>query len=191
MSKCALAAFLTILVSATAIVPVAHAVDPEFSLAGGATRVGFDDNAFDDEWGVWVQPSFTFAPISDLPQFRLGGGLNLALVSLDIDLPFDDGDANLFLITPELLLSWRQPLGDRFYLEPGVGVGAVIGVLDAFGTETDVGYSVRPFLRAGYDAARWSAGVEVAYRFGQLDLGGGSSDLDNLNIGAFVSFELD
>jgi hypothetical protein len=194
MSKRLPAALLMFFLSIGAFVGTARAADPEFTMLGGATSVSFDDDFIDNEWGVWLAPSFSFSPVSSTPEFRLGAGVSFAWVSVDTDSDtgtlFNTGDADLYLITPELLISWRQPIGDHFYLEPGIGVGAVIGLLDSFGTESDVGYSIRPYIRAGYDAARWSAGMEAAYRFGQLDLGGGSSDLQNFSIGVFISFNL-
>jgi hypothetical protein len=77
-----------------------------------------------------------------------------------------------------------------FYLEPGVGVGAMIGVVDFFGSEEDTEFSVRPFLRAGYETPTWTAGIEVGYQFSSLDFGSGSDDVQNLNVGAFFTFKL-
>ena len=177
--------------------PAVVARDLEFNLAGGATELFIDDEAEDDEvlneqWGPWVRPSFSLAPIADAPQFRLGGGVGFSWTRGEIDDAFLAGDADLFLITPELLLSWRQPLGDagRWYLEPGVGVGGVIGALWVIGTDWGYGYSVRPFLRAAYQSDDWSAGVEASYRFGNLDFGDSDGEIENLEVGVFVAFKI-
>ena len=176
--------------------PPARAADLEFSLAGGATQLYVDEgdeDVLNDEWGPWVRPSFSLAPIDAAPQFRLGGAVGFGWVRGTIDDAFLAGDVDLFLITPELLLSWRQPIGGaeaRWYVEPGIGVGATIGALWAIGTDWGYGYSVRPFVRAGYQWDNWSAGLEAAYRFGHLDFGDSDGDVENLEIGVFAAWKL-
>ena len=163
----------------------------ELSLSAGGTRLAIDgDDALDGQWGVSVEPSFSLSPLPDTPQFRVGAGVGLAWISADIDNEFVAGQLDLFLITPELLLSWRQPVAESWYLEPGVGVGAVIGAIDFVGLDWGSGYSVRPFVRVGYQADTWSAGVEVSYRFGHLDLGDSDGDIENLTAGLFVAAKL-
>ena len=76
----------------------------EFTIAGGATQLQIDGGGeLDGQWGPWVQPSLTFTPLSDTPQFRLGGGISLAWISADVDDDFISGQADLFLFTPEFL----------------------------------------------------------------------------------------
>ena len=94
---------------------------------------------------------------------------------------------DLFLLTPELLLSWRQPVTEAWYVEPGVGVGAVIGGVDFVGLDWGSGYSVRPFVRIGYQADTWLASVEASYRFGRLDLGESDVEIENLTAALFVT----
>ena len=165
--------------------------DFELTLAGGATQVSTeDDDAFDGQWGINFEPSLSFSPLANTPQFRVGGGVGLAWVSADVDNSFISGQADLFLITPELLLSWRQPIAEHIYLEPGVGIGAVIGAVDFLGVEWGAGYSVRPFIRLGYQFDSWATGIEAAYRFGNLDLGGADDDIQNLSVGVFFALKL-
>ena len=154
------------------------------------------DDPLDGEWGVYVEPSFSLAPFEGERRFRAGVGVGLGYFAQDVDFEVLGGEVTiseeLFLITPEALLSWRQPLGDsaKLYVEPGVGVGAVIGVIDVFGSEGGGGYSVRPFVRLGYQWEKISAGVEAAYRFGHLDFDSGGGDVQNLSFSAFVAFAL-
>jgi hypothetical protein len=87
------------------------------------------------------------------------------------------------LITPEFQISYRIPLGahyrdekPKWFIEPGVGVGVVIGqywVGQSFGWWTDEDISEwdatiegRPFLRAGWQGDRWVFGLEGSYLFG-------------------------
>jgi hypothetical protein len=163
----------------------------ELSLTAGGTRLAIDDDdALDGQWGVTVEPSFSLSALPRTPEFRIGAGVGLAWISADIDNEFIAGQLDLFLITPELLLSWRQPVAEAWYVEPGVGVGAVIGAVDFVGVEWGSGYSVRPFVRIGYQADNWSAGVEVSYRLGHLDLGNSDGDIENLTAALFVAAKL-
>jgi hypothetical protein len=116
--------------------------------------------------------------------------VGLAWISADIDNDFVAGQLDMFLITPELLLSWRQPVAERWYVEPGVGVGAVIGAVDFIGVEWGSGYSVRPFVRVGYQTDHWAAGVEASYRFGHLDLGESDGDIENLTAALFIAAKI-
>jgi hypothetical protein len=163
----------------------------EFTIAGGGTQLQLDDGGeLDGQWGPWVQPSISFSPLHDTPQLRLGGGISLGWFSADVDNEFISGQADLFLFTPEFLASWRQPISNHFYLEPGVGVGAVIGALDFVGAEWGAGYSVRPFVRLGYRFDSFSTGIEAAYRFGHLELGGADGEIQNLSVGVFFALKL-
>jgi hypothetical protein len=160
----------------------------EFSLSAGYAHIELDGSAspFDDRGGFRVEPRFTFWG-ENLPQLKLGVGVGFSGYSKSIDddddfvvidgevffIESDDVEA-LSLITPEFQISWRQPLGGdgRWYVEPGVGVGAVIGNYwvgdwwDEDIDEWDATVSGRPFIRAGYQAKRWMAGLEVSYLFG-------------------------
>ena len=174
------------------VVGAARANDRKFelSLSAGGTRLSIDDDALDGQWGVAVEPSFSFSPLPETPQFRLGAGVGLAWISADVDNEFIAGQLDLFLITPELLLSWRQPVAESWYVEPGVGVGAVLGGVDFVGIEWGSGYSARPFVRIGYEIDNWCVGVEASYRFGHLDFGDGDGDIETFDIGAFLAVKL-
>ena len=124
-------------------------------------------------------------------QLRIGAGVGVEYHTQDVEVDFfGTVNEDLLVITPEVILSWRQPIGaeERWYVEPGVGVGAAIGIIDVAGSESGAGYSVRPFVRGGYQMPRWSFGIEAGYRFGQLDFGFGSEDFSNIQVGAFFNF---
>jgi hypothetical protein len=172
--------------------PFARA-DTELSLAVGAGQLRAD-GPLDDNWGPWVEPSISFTPFPDLQSLRLGVGAGFGYFTQDITVSLDIYSSStlemeLLIITPEALVSWRQPLGNKFYIEPGVGVGVMIGYLYAFGDDVSAGYSIRPFVRLGYDAGRWTAGLEAGYQFGSLDLGE-LDDVQVLNLGAFFTFKI-
>jgi hypothetical protein len=107
------------------------------------------------------------------------------LIDDDGDIFTVDGDdiEALSLITPEFQISYRLMLGShgadepaKWFVEPGVGVGVVIGnywVGQYFGwwsdediSEWDATIAGRPFLRAGYQGERWVFGIEGSYLFG-------------------------
>lgn len=161
---------------------------PEFALGLGASLLNTEGNELGDDVGPWAEVRFSIAPLPKLQPLRLGFGLEFSYQSEKVESAISSETADLFLITPEVQLSWRQSLGERFYVEPGVGVGALIGVVDLFGAQEDTEFSARPFVRFGYQTWNWSGGIEVGYQFSSLDFGGGSSDVQNLNIGAFIAF---
>ena len=116
-----------------------------------------------------------------------------------------EGDEQLLLITPELQLSWRQPLFRRWFVEGGAGVGVVIANYQADGItleledlddvdEWAVGFGVRPFVRAGYAWDRLLLGVEASYRWTNLEFDDDDldveGDLDQLMVGGFIGIRL-
>ena len=173
----------------------AYARDAEVSLSLGGSQIFLDDaddeDPFDEEWGIRLEPSFTLAPFESVPELRLGGGIAFNFYFDEVDTGFAEIDANLYLYTPEFLVSWRQRLGEQFYIEPGVGLGWAIGQLDTdFDNETGNGYSIRPFVRLGYQMERWSIGAEAGYRFGELEFDDAEGDYEELNVGVFLSARL-
>lgn len=169
----------------------------EFSVGVGYGHVSLDGSGgvFDERDGLRLEPRVSFNPVDAAPQLRLGFGLGISGYSHDVD-GDDDGvievdddtfiiGANdvetLTLLTPEFQLSWRQTFaaddeGRGWFVEPGVGVGAVVGQYwfgsswwgwtDTDVSEWDATISARPFLRAGYQSHRWLAGLEASYLFG-------------------------
>ena len=93
-------------------------------------------------------------------------------------------DVPLWLLEPELRVSWRQYFGDNFFVEPGVAGGIAFGFFSLNPADGGTGDSYekddstvfgRVFLRAG---ARVSGG--------KLDFGGGAAgDLSEFYIGIF------
>ena len=198
----------------------AHAA--EFDLAIGYAHVELDGAAspFDSRGGIRIEPRFSWTPGTDDDDesaLRLGFGLGISGFerSTDDDHVFtdDDGDTFVFdgdetesltLLTPEFQVSYRLMLGPgdvdgtrRWFVEPGVGVGVVVGqywVGETFGwwTDTDINewdatIAGRPFLRAGYQGERWVLGLEASYLFGgslefTQDISG---DLTEWYVGAF------
>ena len=195
MSRSAFAACQSILalvvcVGLTRTVRAAAWGNPEFGISLGASFLDDEGSNLGDNVGPWAEMRIAFSPIQNLPELRSGFGLQFSYQSEKVESPSFSTTADLYLITPEAQLSWRQPVGGHFYVEPGVGVGVMIGVLDFFGSEDDAEFSVRPFVRGGYETPTWTAGIEVGYQISSLDFGGGSDDVQNLNVGAFFTFKI-
>lgn len=193
------------------------ATEPEFAIGLGYTHVSLDDTSIGDmaeEGGFRFEPRFTFAPLDDAPQFRLGVGMGFSFFYDETDSSAifidDDGDVfigdadeyeNLFLWTPELQASYRHTFDSGLVLEGGVGVGGVFAYYTAgeefFNTyydeqldEGDITWSVRPFARAGYRSDGFTLGLETSYLVGgDLDftpeIGG---NIDEFFVGAFFAW---
>jgi hypothetical protein len=170
----------------------------EFDLSMGYAKLQLDGSAspFDSRDGFRVEPRVSWSVGGDHSPLRLGFGLGMSgferrtdddgvFIDGDGDVITVDGDAveALSLITPEFQASYRIPLGNsvdggarHWFVEPGVGVGVVIGqywVGESFGwfvdedvNEWDATIAGRPFLRAGYQGERWVFGLEASYLFG-------------------------
>jgi hypothetical protein len=170
----------------------------EFDLSLGWGHVKLDGSAspFDSRDGFRIEPRVSWAVGGDNSPLRLGFGLGISgferrtdddaiLIDDDGDIFTVDGDdiEALSLITPEFQISYRIPLGShlpdekpKWFIEPGVGVGVVIGqywVGQTFGwwadediSEWDATIAGRPFLRAGWQGDHWVFGLEGSYLFG-------------------------
>ena len=96
----------------------------------------------------------------------------------------------LSVISPQVTAAYRQYLGGNaydggaFYVQPGVGAGLGIGILnfgsrlefgdntlatDSGDSETDVAFAVQPFLRLGYDTGATVVGFEAGYLWSGVD----------------------
>src|SRR5688572_26599835 len=98
-----------------------------------------DFTGLDDASGIAGEIRFTRSFF--LKQLRIGSAISVALYEEDAednDLFDIDGDEELLLITPELQLSWRQPIFRRWFVEGGAGVGVVIANYQADGIALDV-----------------------------------------------------
>jgi hypothetical protein len=170
----------------------------EFDLSMGYAKVGLDGSAspFDSRDAFRIEPRVSWQVGGDQSPLRLGFGLGMtgAERRTDNDAVFTDDNGNVFvfdgdnvqalsLITPEFQASYRIMLGShgaderpKWFIEPGVGVGVVIGqywVGQSFGwwsdediSEWDATIAGRPFLRAGFQGDRWVFGIEGSYLFG-------------------------
>ena len=197
--------------------PCRGASDGEFLLGAGYTRINFDGSnvLIDDRDGIHIDAVFSFSPIDDVPPLRLGAGVGFSAALDEVrgatvidgsDTFFISGDdAALFLFEPEVRLSWRHEFGgdDTFFVEAGVGGGAVIGWLQAGDGDvdgpddadldvTDVTPMGRILLRAGLRLTGGWAGIETSYlRGGSLDFADGvEGDIGEFYFGVFGALEL-
>jgi hypothetical protein len=190
------AGVLSFIILGSAVSTARGAGNWELSLGVGASSI-YTRGALDDRWGPWGEPSISFTPFDDLAQLRLGFGVGLNYFEKDVSVPVgiygDSTSVNVYIgmATPEALISWRQHIADHFFIEPGMGIGVTIG--DFYGVTSDewtAGFSARPFVRFGYDANRWNAGIELGYQWTRLELEGDDTDLRIFNVGAFFGLKL-
>jgi len=188
------------------------ASDGEFLLGAGYTRINFEGSnvLIDDRDGIHIDPVFSFVPLDDVPQLRLGAGVGFSAALDNVrgatvidgsDTFFVSGDdATLFLFEPEVRVSWRSEFGEGnlYFIEAGVGGGAVIGWLQAgdgdVGGPDDADLDVadvtpmgRVLLRAGVRLTGGLAGIEASYlRGGSLDFAEGvEGDIGEFYFGIF------
>jgi hypothetical protein len=181
----------------------------EFALGIGYAHlsIGDSDSVLDSEDALRFDAALTFAPIFDLPQLRIGGALGVTLVLDNSQFAFissggavfvGSSDVPLWLLEPEFRVSWQQPFGtsDQFFIEPGLAVGGVYGVLsvDANDTasgrsfdESDGTYTGRAFLNLGARVPGGYAGIQASYvRGGSLHFADNASgDFEQYYIGIF------
>ena len=183
----------------------------EFDLAIGYSHLWLDgSDRFEERDGVRVEPRFTFGGDG----LRLGFGVGISGYSHELEedtiIIIDDGDdidvfeadqwESVSLLVPEFQVSFRQPLGDQWFIEPGVGVGAVFAnyyIADEFWwsddeeSEWDTTFGVRPFVRAGWRGERWVFAAEASYLFGgDVELTDQvHGDVSELFIGGFFGFQ--
>jgi hypothetical protein len=161
----------------------------EFSLGIGYAHlsIGDSDSLLDSEDALRFDGALTFAPFPDLPQLRLGGALGVSMVldnsqrtiiSSEGLIFVGSSDVPLYLLEPELRVSWQQYFGDNgeFFIEPGIGVGGVFGNLNidaddsASGEsfdEWDSGFAARVFVNVGFFVEDGVAGIQGSYMRGE------------------------
>ena len=208
LKRIGFAVVVVVVLGFSARAAVAGEYELAFSL--GYSNLSLDDAAnLDGQGGGRFEPRLSWQPFADRPQVRFGVGLGFAYYYDESDAgtivapPFGfdvDDYEDVALLTPEFQISWREPLGDRWWLEGGVGVGPVFGVysagqvvfeelVDEDVDESDVGLGVRPFVRAAWHNERWSIGLEGSYQWTTIDFGGPyGGDASEWYVGLFVAF---
>ena len=182
----------------------------EFALSLGYANISLGSSSVIDSEGAFrFEPSLTFVPFRDLPQLRVGGdcGVTMVLDNSQRAIISNGGqvifagssDIPLWVLEPELRISWRQSFGEdkSFFIEPGVAGGVAFGFLeldadDGSGKSYDADSSTafgRVFLRAGGRYENGMIGVEASYLAGgNLNFGGNASgDLSEFYVGFFAS----
>lgn len=194
---------------------VRAATGAEFDLGIGYSHLNLSgSDRFENRDGVRFEPRFSFSPSDERPQFRLGIGLGVSGYSHELEdntiIIIDDGEVDTFdedqwesvsLLMPELQLSWRQPIGQAWFVEPGVGIGAVFAnyyIAEEFWwddedddvSEWDTTFGVRPFVRIGWQNDHWVFGGEASYMWGgniklidEVD-----GDVGELYVGGFFGY---
>jgi hypothetical protein len=188
----------------------AAARDNELSLTLGYTHLSLDAEleflditeitSLDDTGGIYG--GIRFSRSIFVEQLRLGSGVQVARYSTDgraVPGLFEIERERFLEIAPELQLSWRQRIGERFFIEPGIGGGIVIGNYRARGVtlaglpqddvnEWQVGYGVRPFVRIGWELERVVVGLEASHRWTRIEYDEIDASTREWMAGAFVSF---
>ena len=183
----------------------------EFSLGIGYANlsIGGSDSVIDSEGALRFDGIVSFSPLQNLPQLRLGAGAGVtlvldnsqwALVSSGGAVFVGHADVPLWLIEPEVRLSWRQTFGrhGEFYVEPGVGAGVVYAKIEIDGEDTSSGQSFdesdtvfegRAFVNVGARVTGGLAGIQFSYARGDsLDLAeNASGDFEEFYVGIFGS----
>lgn len=177
----------------------------EFEILAALAQVEQDDQegfepVVDDQFGGRLSVGFS-APVARTDDsgsgVRLGGRFAAsffreALSSRNVGgeplLEVEDF-ANLTLLSPQLIVGYRQLLGDPdhgvvMFVEPGVGVGPTIGLhtfgsdfefanetlsTDTFDRETEVSWSLNPYLRLGAAGDGIFIGAEGGYEWTGLE----------------------
>src|SRR5688572_30279103 len=185
------------------------AADNEFGFSIGYAQLAVDDDVLSDldgQGGLRFEPRFSWTPFDGAGQFRLGIGVGFSFF-YDEEETGDEFEGfadiedyeQISLFVPELQVTWRQGLAPNWFVEGGVGLGAVIGnfragqvifdeLFDEDVSDWDLGFGVRPILRGGYTRNRWMAGIEASYLFTDLDFDNSiGGKMEELYIALFYS----
>jgi hypothetical protein len=182
----------------------------EFSLGIGYAHISIGDSGssvLDSEDALRFDGVLSYAPFPQVSQLRLGAAVGVSLVLDDSERVITSSgglviagssEVPVYLVEPEFRASWQQFFGQgqHFYVEPGIGVGGVIGnvSLDADDTasgdsfdESDAALSARVFLNVGFRAEGGFAGLQASYmRGGSLDFAENArGEVEELYVGFF------
>jgi hypothetical protein len=180
---------------------------PEFSFGIGYAHieVGGSSSALHSMDALRFDPDLSFSPIEKLPQLRLGGAFGVSMV-IDNSSRTIISNGGTVIITgssevpfltlePELRLSWRQPLNEFFFIEPGFGLGAAFAHLSLSSDTNSIDkwescFDARAFLNIGVASPGGDAGLELSYMHGgTLDFGQNArGDLNQFYVGVFWAF---
>jgi hypothetical protein len=164
-----------------------------------------------DEGALRWDGQFATSPLAALPQLRLGAALGLSMVLDDEKFIIHSSggatfigsaDMPLYMLEPEIRLSWRQHLdaGKVWYIEPGIGAGGAFANLSLDGEDTSTGesfdewddtWTTRVYLNVGARVVGGLAGVQASYmRGGEIDFAEeASGDLEQWFIGIFGALQ--
>ena len=192
-----------------------HAQQREFLFGIGYGHLfwdGSNSDELEEQGGVRMEGRVTWCVDElHLPQLRVGAGATLGFYGSYDDggdvvivngIAFIEGNryTQLSLITPELEVAWRQPLADKWYIEPGLAGMFIVGnytrgedfyyAVDEDLNRWRVGGGGRSFIRLGYNGwDRWTVGIEGSYSYGWLDfsddIGG---DIQQAYMGVFAAY---
>ena len=181
----------------------------EFSLSMGYANVSLrHSDVIDGESAFRFEPVLSLAPLKPLPQLRVGADLGVTLVLDNTQrtvisnngtlIVAGSSDVPLWLLEPELRLSWRQYFGESHtvFVEGGAAGGVAFGFFQLNTSQDGTGDSYdkddstvfgRVFLRAGARVTGGLAGIEASYLAGnKLDFGGNAAgDLTEWYVGIF------
>ncbi len=115
---------------------------PEFSASVGYSNISLNSAAVDDQSALHFDSSLSIGPIRVVPQLRIGVDVGASLVLDNSVRTISTGSGGLvitgsssvplWLLEPELRLSWRQCFGkdQNIFIEPGICGGGAFGFLN-------------------------------------------------------------
>jgi hypothetical protein len=189
--------------------PPIHRREFAFGIGYGHLALdGANAGVLEEQGGLRLDIRYSFPVSREQPAVRAGVGLGLATYLSDKGGDTFEQDGIIYIvpsdrvqlttIEPELQLSLRHPLGDNFYIEPGVAGTFLVGYyiegeeifnfIDKDVEKWRAGGGGRLFLRAAYTRDRWSYGLEGSYSYGWLDFDDGvGGDIQQVYVGVFFA----